>query len=113
MNTKKIGNELENYVSELFKKIRIKARRTKASGACGELGDVQNSLFIVECKKRQTKNITIKEDVWKKLNNEIPLHSTRLPLYILENVNGVRLAVLDVDDFFKILEGYIKANGQT
>ncbi len=107
--TVQVGRELENYVVELFKRIYPKAKRSKGSGNKGQAGDIAGQdMFVVECKKRQTKNITIKEDVWKKLNNEIPLHSTRLPLYILENANGVRLAVLDVDHFFNILSVYME-----
>lgn len=108
MNNHEIGYILENYVVNCFVSIGVKAKKTKGSGNKGQLGDIQQDFFVVECKKRNTKDITIKEDVWKKLNNEIPLHSSRIPLYALENVNGVRLAVLNLDDFIKIFEGYIK-----
>jgi len=103
MNTHEIGKELEQYVVNKFNDIGIKAKRTKGSGNKGQAGDVQQDLFVCECKKRNTKDMTIKEDVWKKLKNEIPLHSVRLPLYCLENKNGERLAVVDLDDFFMIL----------
>jgi len=103
MNTHEIGKQLEQYVVNKFNEVGIKAKRTKGSGNKGQAGDVQQDCFVVECKKRNTKDITIKADVWKKLKNEIPLHSTRFPLYCLENKNGERLAVMDLEDFFNII----------
>jgi hypothetical protein len=61
-------------------------------------------MFIVEAKNRNTESITIKEDVWNKLKSEIPLHSNRLPLYILRNKNKKTWAVLEADDLFNILK---------
>lgn len=108
--TVQIGKSLENYIAEKFKDLGYeKTRPSKGSGNRGELGDIAGqNLFIIECKKRNTKNITIKSDVWDKLKCEIPLHSLRMPLYVLENSKQTRLVVLEVDDFFKILDGYIQ-----
>ncbi len=102
MNRKEVGNKLELYVSELFKRIYQYARPTKSSGARGESGDVQQPYFVVECKYRNTENITLKEKVWKKLNSEIPINSRRLPLYILRNKNNYNWAVLKLEDFIDI-----------
>lgn len=107
---KEIGCGLENSIAEHFQDIGyIKARRSKGSGSRGELGDIAGQdIFVVEAKKRTTKNITLKEDVWKKLCNEIPLHSKRMPLYVLENANKKFWCVLDISDFFNILKGYLE-----
>lgn len=100
------GKELENYIANKFMQVGfLHARRSNGSGNKGEAGDIAGqSLAVAECKHYNTKNITIKEDVWKKLNGEIPLHSTRIPMYFLQNGSDLRLAVLNVDDLFNILE---------
>lgn len=110
MNTREFGNELENYIVDKFKELCYTyCKRSKNSGANGQLGDITGQdITVVECKNRNTKDIQIKEDVWKKLCESIPLHSKRFPLYILQNKNQKRWAVLDVDDFFRILKGYLK-----
>ena len=86
-----------------------KIRSTKASGASTEKGDVLNSVNLhIECKLRNTSSITIKNDVWQKLNQEIPLHSDKLPILALENKEGKRWVVLGLDDFINIyIEWYI------
>lgn len=102
--TKEIGDTLERYVAELFKDIYPHARPTKASGARGEHGDVQQPYFIIECKSRSTESITIKEKVWNKLCNELPISTKRLPLYILRNKNNKQWVVLQLEDFIKIFK---------
>ena len=107
---KELGYSLENCVADHFFTVGYdKARRSKGSGNRGELGDISGVQdFVVECKRRTTKNITIQEAVWKKLCNEIPLHSRRKPLYILENMNKKFWAVLEMNDFFELLKGYLE-----
>ena len=96
------GKELENYVANKFIEVGFShARRSNGSGNKGEAGDIAGqTICVAECKHRSTKDITIKEDVWKKLNGEIPLHSKRFPVYFLQNENNMRVAVLDIDEFF-------------
>ena len=103
---REIGKELEILVadrlSEVLNDITIKP--TKASGASTQLGDILNKDFIIECKKRNTKNITINENVWDKLLAELPIDSLRIPLYILENKNKKRWVVLDFNDFCTLIK---------
>lgn len=103
-----IGKELEDHIALKFQLLGYdKARRSRGSGNKGEAGDIAGQdIAVVECKKRETKNITIKEDVWQKLCNEIPLHSERFPIYFLENKNKKRWAVVDVDTLFHLLACY-------
>ncbi len=105
MNTHEIGRQLELYIAEMFKYIGYKnACPSNGSGNKGSVGDISGVKdFAVECKKRNTKDITIKEVVWNELVNDIPLSSERIPLYILENKNKKRWAVMDVEDFFRII----------
>ena len=107
MNSKEKGIQLEKFVSGLFKDIDKKARPTKASGACNEVGDVLNSLFYIEAKFRNTKNITLQTKVWQKLCADVPFHSLKMPLYILQNKNKETWAVLDIKDLIKLAECYI------
>lgn len=106
MDRRKQGQKLEEYVAlrlqEVLKDNSI--HPTKASGASTQLGDILCSRFLIECKQRTTKDIVVKEDVWNKLVAELPLGSVRIPLYILENKNKKRWAVLDVEDFFRLIE---------
>ena len=106
MNTHEIGRQLENYICEKFKEAGYpNARPSNGSGNKGSVGDVSGVAdFAVEAKLRNTKNITIQQDVWDKLVCEIPLSSERTALYILENKNGHRFVVLDIKDFFDILK---------
>lgn len=99
------GFALEEYVAGVFSEIfQNKAiRPTKNSGASGEIGDISNPYFAVECKDRSTKNITIKKDTWDKLCSEIPLSSKKLPLYILQNKTKDIYAVLNFTDFCRIM----------
>jgi Holliday junction resolvase len=107
MKTKReLGKHLEErvsaYLREALKDDSI--RPTKASGASTQLGDVICRQYLIECKARSTESITIKEDVWNKLVSEIPINSTRMPLYVLENKNGKMWAVLDFQDFCGIIK---------
>lgn len=110
MNTCDYGKTLEQYTANLFIDMGFKnACRSNGSGNKGSAGDISGQdLFVVECKRRNTKDITIKQDVWNKLNKEIPLHSKRKPMYVLQNEGNMRLACLDLDDFFTILKGYLE-----
>lgn len=109
MEKKEFGTQLEQQVANKFIEIGFPyARPTKGSGARGEGGDVNNPICYVECKARNTQDITLKEDVWKKLCSEVPLHSKRLPLYVLGNTNKRTWCVMDIDDYFKILGGYLE-----
>jgi len=114
-STVEFGRELENCVVTHLKDLGYeKARISKGSGNKGELGDVAGQdLFVAECKNRNTKNVTIKEEVWRKLLNDIPLHSQRFPIYFLGNSEGRRWAVLDINEFFKLMRGYLENFGRT
>ena len=109
MSSREFGYKLEHYVADLFRGIGYKsARPSKGSGNRGEAGDIAGQdMFVTECKNRSTKNATIISTVWAKLNGEIPLHSKRKPLLILGNEKQTIYAVLEAEDFFTILKGYI------
>jgi len=102
--------QFQEYIATRLHCISPRARSTKGSGNQGEHGDVDNAVDLcIECKLRNTKDVTIKNDVWNKLCSEIPLHSKRIPMYALENKDKKRWAVLDLDDFLDIYIEWWKA----
>jgi len=100
------GFSLEEFVAATFCSIfqDKTIRPSKNSGASNGLGDIYNPYFYVECKQRTTKNITIKKDTWDKLCSEIPLNSKKIPLYVLENKNKDKFALLDFIEFCRIMK---------
>lgn len=100
------GFALEEFVAGIFSEIfQNKAiRPTRGSGCGNEAGDISNPYFYIECKDRSTKDISVRKDTWDKICSEIPLNSKKLPLYILQNKNKDKFAVLNFDDFSKILQ---------
>ena len=99
--------QFQDDIAEKLKVIDPFARSSKGSGNCGELGDVNNSVGLnIECKQTdKVRDISIKKDEWEHVCQEIPLHSDRIPVLCLENKEGKRWAVLDLDTF---LEFYIE-----
>lgn len=102
------GKELESYIVQKLLELGVKASRTKGSGNQGQISDINNDYFCIECKNRNTQDITLKEDVWVKLMSEIPLHSKRIPMYVLRNKNHRTWCVLDASDMFDILKGWLE-----
>ena len=97
---------LQWYVAIKFKALGDKfARPTVGSGNGNENGDVFTKFpYTVECKQRNTKDVTIKIAVWEKNKADIPLDSKKIPLLFLENKDGKRFCVLEADSFFDILK---------
>lgn len=100
----------QDYIANKLTEIDPYARSSKGSGNCGELGDVNNKVGLnVECKQTdKVRDVSIKKDEWKHVKEEIPLHSPRIPLLALENCEGKRWAVLDLDDFLDLYIEYWK-----
>lgn len=105
-STRDVGRKLEEIVADGLREALNDSsiKPTTNSGASTQLGDILCSKYLVECKKRNTESITIKEDVWNKLCNEIPIQSIRIPLYVLENKNGKQWVCLDFKDFCRIIK---------
>ncbi len=103
MNTRKVGKKLETYVSAMLEAVDPRSRPTVGSGSKTEISDIVNKYFYIECKKRNTKDITLKKQVWDKLCSEIPVGSLKTPLYILENLSQDRFVVLDIKDFVRMI----------
>ena len=106
------NNSLELAVAEKFKEFFPDSRPTKNSGGATEQGDVLNPDWHIECKLRNTSDITIKENVWLKTVAECPYN--KAPIYFLQNKAHRRLVVLDIDTFFSLLKDikYFQENEQ-
>ena len=110
-SSKEYGTELEQNVANHFVEIGFpKAKPTRGSGCGFCKGDIVGieDIAHVECKRVNKPNVNVKLAVWKKLNEEIPLHSNKMPLYVVQNATDMKLVCLDINDFFKILKGYLK-----
>jgi len=104
MNSREKGKKLEKFVATLLEDIDSKCRPTKASGASNEISDILSKYFFIECKKRNTANITVNSKTWQKLCSDIPMGSQKIPLYILQNKENETFVVLGINDFINILK---------
>jgi hypothetical protein len=100
-STRDVGRLLEEYVLAKVKEIDPAAR---IYSNCKQK-DIMSSFAFGECKKRNTKDFTIKESVWLHLNNNLPINTTKFCFLVNENINGRKLITLDLDEFFRILKG--------
>jgi len=103
---KKIGQKLEDYVVSVIKIVDKYARRTKASGASTEIGDIYSTKFYVECKRKLTKeNIIVdyKKD-YLRLVRQIPINKPKLILLVIENKHKERFAIMPLNDFESLLK---------
>lgn len=110
-STVNFGKELESYLTEKFKELGFSnACRSNGSGNKGSLGDISGQdIFVCEAKNRNTESITIKQETWNKLISSIPLHSNRLPMLVLRNKNKQTFCVMDSEDMFDILKGWLES----
>lgn len=101
----------QDYIAEKLQEIDPHARSSKGSGNKGELGDVNNKCGLnIECKQTdRVRDVSIKKDEWEHVCNEVPLHSNRIPVLCLENKDGKRWAVLDLDTFLELYKDWYVA----
>jgi hypothetical protein len=105
MTNKDKGKKLEEFVAQKLKEITedqtIRPTKASSGGARNtEIGDVLSKDFYIECKNHKGKFFSKK--VWTKLIDSVPLNSTKVPLYIIENeIEGV-LVCLTFADFCRL-----------
>ena len=88
MSRDKLWQKLEDYIVERLKEIDPFCKPTKQSGGGTIKNDIQTSCGLgIECKQRASKSVTIDYKVWEKLNEEIPLHSNKIPVLALPPLN--------------------------
>ena len=99
--------EFQEYVAMKLHPIDPKAKSTKGSGNCGQVGDVNNKYLVVECKDINKKNV-YSEDQMAKVISECPLHSARFAVLCTRNQDGKMRAHMDLDTFFDLYVEYVK-----
>lgn len=100
---KKEWEKLESLIGAYLEEIDPKSRPTRGSGRFDEIADVLSKYFYIECKYRNTKSITIKDTVWRKLCNQIPIGSQKIPIYILQNKLKDIWVVMGIKDFLRVV----------
>ena len=107
MDNREKGKQLELFVAEKLKEITgdFTIRPTKASSGGShntEIGDIMSKDFYIECKNHKGKFFS--KQVWSKLIDSIPLNSTKVPLYVIENeIEGI-LVCLTFNDLCRLLK---------
>lgn len=104
IDRKEKGTALETYVLSLLKKIDPTARLSRGSGNGNDIGDVVSKLFFFECKNHDKKNVSLPIDTWLHLINQLPIQTNKPPIYIYQTNENRRFAILDLEDFFRILK---------
>lgn len=99
------NNKLEIWTEEQIKQFDSSARRTKASGASTQIGDIKSKYFFVECKEKHTKvNIIVDyKKEWLHLLSQLSINTHKIPIIITENKFGEKFITLDAEDFFKLV----------
>ena len=100
--------KLQEWIARELKELDPYARSTKASGACGEKGDVRNSIGLnIEAKCYKIKS-PFKQEWLDKCISEIPLHSDKIGIVVTENKNKDKVVHLAWNDFWEIYKNYYK-----
>ena len=108
-STRAIGKKLENLFLAHLQELEHTAKLSNNSGAVSGNGDVVSKYFQTECKKRNTKDFSIKEDVFSKLKRSIPTNNfERIAVLVNENSLGRVLVTLELKDFFRLAKTYIE-----
>ena len=108
MDNRDKGKSLELFVAEKLQEIfqeNPPIRPTKASSGGShntELGDCLSQNVYIECKNHKGKFFSKK--VWQDLLNQVPLNSTKIPLYIIENEVEGKLVCLTFADFCRLFK---------
>ncbi len=90
--------KLQKRVCDVFNKCDSKATITIGSGNVKGNGDVISSNFMIECKQRTRKNITIEQNHWNKIVIEAELLD-KIPAIVCENESSEIIISLRLNDF--------------
>jgi len=107
MTDREKGKQLELFVAEKLRELTgdFTIRPTKASSGGShntEIGDIMAKDFYIECKNH--KNKFFSKRVWQSFLNKVPLNSTKIPLYIIENEIEGKLVCLTFADFCRLFK---------
>jgi hypothetical protein len=100
--------QLQEFVAKNLQEFDPHARSTKASGACGEKGDVKNNCGLaIECKCYQKKNVW-DVDWLTKCESEVPLHADKIAIVVTENKDNKKHVHLTFEDFLELFKRGLK-----
>ena len=107
MNTRKVGNKLEDYVlSELNSVTNNYFTKTPNSGAVFGEPDLTNSNWLVECKSKQTsKNFNILDKEVKKIQKSCTLTGKDW-LLVTQNSDNKIIVSLELDIFLELFKNH-------
>ena len=98
--TKEKGTQLELWVLSHFKDDKL-ARLSRASGATNDIGDVVTSDYFIECKNWNRDCVTLSMKIWNHLINQMPINTSKVPIYVYQNNKGKKFVIMDAEDFFR------------
>jgi len=98
------GTELELWILSKIKEFDSKARLSRGSGNGNDIGDIVSSLFYCECKNHDKENVILTMKVYNHLVNQLPIHSSKIPIFVHQNNEGKRFITLEANDFFRLLQ---------
>jgi Holliday junction resolvase len=108
---KQKGNDLENLIIEYIHPIDSSVRRSRASGASNDIGDIVCKSFFVEAKNWNKENVIIDQKIWQHLLNQLPINTEKTALLIQKSNNGRIFVSLEIKDFFTLLYKLHKLGG--
>jgi len=105
-------NTLEDFIARKLTESGFPARRTRASGASTEIGDIYCDDFYVECKiKHSHENIIAdREKELQDLRNKMPVQTQKEPVWCYENKYGEKYILLEAETFFRLLKRINEGN---
>lgn len=98
--------ELQQAVCCAFTVVDGKAEETVGSGSVRGNGDIKSPNFLIECKQRTKKNITIDQDQWNKIKKEALLLG-RIPALVCENESKERIISMKLTDLVEFIENKV------
>jgi hypothetical protein len=107
-NTRKKGDQLENYLVDLLRSYAIPCTKNAGSGSVRGEGDVSTKDYSFECKRQLLENskpvISPRIDAreFEKIQEQAAGHG-RHPVLVIENAEGNKYAVLDLDLFVHLI----------
>lgn len=102
-STRDKGKEFELFILSKIKEIDNTARLSRNSGASLDISDIVSKDYYIECKNWDKSNIIMRISDWNKLVSQMPISSSKIPIYCFQNKDSKRFAILEVEDLIQIL----------
>jgi hypothetical protein len=97
------GKQLELWILSHFSDDKL-ARLSRASGATNDIGDVVTSNYFIEAKNWNRECVTLSMKTWNHLINQLPINTTKTPIYVYQNNKDKKFVIMEAEDFFRLLK---------